>query len=246
MARAVGSSEAAPRRAERTLSAPPCWGPGSCCPRSAGRRHRRGPGRDSRATESARQGCLLRPVGTLADARDALGLWESLLSSDNYEALELALLRLWSRGYRGTHSVVLKATSSASRIGTSLLDRLSGARAVYLNLGAEPYLATLLAGKNSAFDLRGHGPVRIRKLKTRTQAPLAPLLVVRAACAFPVNSTAASATTPPVWSVMVPRMLPVVSGRTTVGSPPPHPARMTTAEMNSAASLMALIMRPFA
>jgi hypothetical protein len=115
------------------------------------------------------------PLRTLADARDALGLGESLLRPDNYEGLELGLLRLWSRGYRGTHSVVLKATSSASRIGTSLLDRLSGARAVYLNLGAEPYLATLLAGKNSGVDLRGHGPVRIRKLQTRTQAPLAPL-----------------------------------------------------------------------
>jgi hypothetical protein len=115
------------------------------------------------------------PLRTLADAREALGLSESLLSPDDYEGLELALLRLWSRGYRDTHSVVLKATSSASRIGTSLLDRLSGARAVYLNLGAEPYLATLLAGKNSGVDLRGHGPVRIRKLQTCTQAPLAPL-----------------------------------------------------------------------
>jgi hypothetical protein len=115
------------------------------------------------------------PLRTLADARDALGLGESLLSPDSYAALELALLRLWSLGYPGTHSVVLKATSSASRIGTSLLDRLSGARAVYLNLGAEAYLATLLAGKNSGVDLRGHGPVRIRKLQTRTQAPLAPL-----------------------------------------------------------------------
>jgi hypothetical protein len=46
---------------------------------------------------------------------------------------------------------------------------------VYLNLGAEPYLATLLAGKNSAVDLRGHGPVRIRQLQARIQTPLAPL-----------------------------------------------------------------------
>jgi hypothetical protein len=37
-------------------------------------------------------------------------------------------------------------------------------RAVYLNLRAEPYLATLLAGENSLADLRGHGQERYRRL----------------------------------------------------------------------------------
>ena len=115
------------------------------------------------------------PLRTLADARDVLGSPESLLSQADYERLERTLLQLWSRGYGSTHSVVLKATSSACRIATSLLERLPGARAVYLNLGAEPYLATLLAGKNSSVDLRGHGPVRIRQLQARIQGPLTPL-----------------------------------------------------------------------
>ena len=125
-------------------------------------------------------GCVLSlreplPLRTLADARDVLGSQESLLSPTDYERLERALLQLWSRGYGGTHSVILKATSSACRIATPLLERLPSARAVYLNLGAEPYLATLLAGKNSGIYLRGHGPVRIRQLQARIQAPLAPL-----------------------------------------------------------------------
>jgi len=115
------------------------------------------------------------PLRTLADAHDALPLPESLLSSSDFTSLEDALLRLWSRGYAGTHSVVLKATSSACRIAPSLLDRRPGARAVYLNLRAEPYLATLLAGKNSGIDLRGHGSVRIRQLQARIVVPLAPL-----------------------------------------------------------------------
>jgi len=115
------------------------------------------------------------PLRTLADARDVLGTPESLLSPTDYQSLERTLLQLWSRGYGGTHSVILKATSSACRLATSLLERLPGARGVYLNLGAEPYLATLLAGKNSAVDLRGHGPVRIRQLQARIQTPLAPL-----------------------------------------------------------------------
>lgn len=125
-------------------------------------------------------GCVLSlreplPLRTLADARDVLGLPESLLSSRDFDALEHALLQLWSRGYGNTHSVVLKSTSSASRVAASLLQRQPSARAVYLNLAAEPYLATLLAGKNSGVDLRGHGPVRIRQLQARLQTPLAPL-----------------------------------------------------------------------
>lgn len=122
-------------------------------------------------------GCVLSlreplPLRTLADARDVLGLPESLLSSRDFAALEQALMQLWSRGYQDTQSIVLKATSSASRIAPQLLERHDGAHAVYLNLAAEPYLATLLAGRNSGIDLRGHGPVRIRQLQARIETPL--------------------------------------------------------------------------
>ncbi len=44
-----------------------------------------------------------------------------------------------------------------------------------MNVRAEPYLATLLAGENSPIDLRGHGPGRIRRLQARIDAPVAPL-----------------------------------------------------------------------
>jgi hypothetical protein len=122
-------------------------------------------------------GCVLSlreplPLRTLADAHDVLAQPESLLSPQGFDSLEHALLRLWSRGYASTHSVILKATSSACRIAARLLERMPSAHAVYLNLGAEPYLATLLAGKNSGVDLRGHGPVRIRHLQARMHAPL--------------------------------------------------------------------------
>jgi hypothetical protein len=125
-------------------------------------------------------GCVLSlreplPLRTLADARDTLELPESLLSRRDFDALEQALLTIWSRGYAATHSVVLKATSSACRIASPLLQRHDRARAVYLNLAAEPYLATLLAGQNSGIDLRGHGPVRIRQLRARIATPLPPL-----------------------------------------------------------------------
>jgi hypothetical protein len=115
------------------------------------------------------------PLRTLADAHDTLELPESLLSRRDFDALEQALLTIWSRGYPTTHSVILKATSSACRIAAPLLQRHDRARAVYLNLAAEPYLATLLAGQNSGIDLRGHGPVRIRQLQARIATPLPPL-----------------------------------------------------------------------
>ena len=85
------------------------------------------------------------------------------------------LLGLWSRGYEATRAVVVKATSSAGRLAPRLLGQSPASRAVYLNLAAEPYLATLLGGANSATDLRGHGPGRMRRLLAGRELPVAPL-----------------------------------------------------------------------
>ncbi len=115
------------------------------------------------------------PLRTLAEAHDALGRTDALLSDGEFDRHVAMLMRLWSRGYQPTRSVVIKATSSAGRLAATLLSASEGSRAIYLNLRAEPYLATLLAGQNSPTDLRGHGPERMRRLQSRTKAPLAPL-----------------------------------------------------------------------
>jgi hypothetical protein len=115
------------------------------------------------------------PLRTIADARDQLSRPESLLSESQFLALIDALMRLWERGYGWTRAVVVKATSSSGRIAIPLLELRPQSRAIYLNLRAEPYLATLLAGQNSAEDLRGHGPGRIRRLQLRCAVPLQPL-----------------------------------------------------------------------
>jgi hypothetical protein len=81
-------------------------------------------------------------------------------------------LRLWSRGYDATRSVVVKATSSAGRLAARILAANEGSRALYMNLRSEPYLATLLAGQSSPIDLRGHGPERMRRLRSRSAATL--------------------------------------------------------------------------
>jgi hypothetical protein len=105
------------------------------------------------------------PLRTLADRQDGLDA-----RSDGW-------LALWSRGYRHTDAVLLKATSSAGRIAVPILRRRPEIRAVYLNLRVEPYLATLLAGEQSLRDLQGHAPqrqgrVRSRLLETRNLQPV--------------------------------------------------------------------------
>jgi hypothetical protein len=115
------------------------------------------------------------PLRTLADAQDALGGPDSLLSGPQFDAVLEMLLQLWRRGYQGTRAVVVKATSSASRVGGRLLAASRSSRAVYLNLRPEPYLATLLGGTNSGIDLRGHGPGRMRRLLAGRALPTPPL-----------------------------------------------------------------------
>jgi hypothetical protein len=115
------------------------------------------------------------PLRSLAEAHDTLGRIDALLSQEEFDRKLVLLMRLWGRGYPATRSVVIKATSSAGRVATTLLSANEGSRAIYLNLRAEPYLATLLAGQNSPADLRGHGPERMRRLQSRLGNPPAPL-----------------------------------------------------------------------
>ena len=115
------------------------------------------------------------PLRTFADAHDVLGQPDSLLSNAQFDLILAMFMRLWGRGYDATRSVIVKATSSAGRLVAPILAASEGSRAIYMNLRAEPYLATLLAGQNSPIDLRGHGPGRMRRLQSRIAAPVAPL-----------------------------------------------------------------------
>lgn len=124
------------------------------------------------AVLSLREPLTLR---TLAEAHDDLNDVASLLSPADFDRLLASLLTLWSRGYTSTRAVVVKATSSVGRFAPALLAAAGASRAVYLNVRAEPYLATLLAGANSAVDLRGHAGVRVRRLQKRIGRALAPV-----------------------------------------------------------------------
>ena len=123
---------------------------------------------ETNAVLSLREPSTLR---LLAEALDVLDKPESLLNHPSFDVLLDAFIRLWGRGYGGTRSVVVKATSSAGRLAPALLARRPEMRAVYLNLRAEPYLTTLLAGQNSPLDLKGHGPERMRRLQSFGATP---------------------------------------------------------------------------
>jgi hypothetical protein len=74
------------------------------------------------------------------------------------------LLRLWERGFGDSEAVILKATSTAERLGPKLLALRGNSRALTLNVTAESYLATMLAAENSAVDLNAYGPERFHRL----------------------------------------------------------------------------------
>jgi hypothetical protein len=103
------------------------------------------------------------PLRVLADLSDMAGGMPS--REAQFSARMMTFLKLWSRGFPDTHSVLLKATSSAGRLAPRLLTDSPASRAVYLNLRAEPYLATLLAGANAMVDLKGFELERRARLR---------------------------------------------------------------------------------
>ena len=113
------------------------------------------------------------PLRTLAEMQDEVA--QRGISDQGLEARLAIFLNLWRRGFPGVSNVVLKATSSSGRLATRLMRSSSASQAVYLNLRAEPYLATLLAGANAMTDLRGFGAERASRLADRSGLSLPPL-----------------------------------------------------------------------
>lgn len=112
---------------------------------------------------------LVDEAGSVLGLREPLPLRSLAEMSDGspselFTARLATFLKLWRRGFASTKTVVLKATSSSGRLAPALLQASPGSRAVYLNLKAEPYLATLLAGANALVDLKGFEQERTRRL----------------------------------------------------------------------------------
>lgn len=115
------------------------------------------------------------PLRTLAEAYDVRDSCESLLTETRLEDLLNLFMNLWRRGFSQTRAVVIKATSHAGRMAPVLLGRNTEARALYLNVSAETYIATHLAGANSMIDLRGLAAGRLRRLQMHCHESPGPL-----------------------------------------------------------------------
>ena len=100
----------------------------------------------------------------IADAHDVVESPESFLSPQALDKILDVSLRLWSRGFAGTRTVIVKATSSAVRLAPAILQKSAQSRALCLNVGIETYIAALLANPGTLGDLRGHAQERIRRL----------------------------------------------------------------------------------
>lgn len=110
----------------------------------------------------------------LAALHDDLDQPEAQWSRAEWERFVRFMLAVWARSFTGAPAVV-KATSHAQRIGAALLSAAAQARAITLHMRAEPYLATLLAGANSAADINGAAQQRMRRL-VRTFGAISPPL----------------------------------------------------------------------
>jgi hypothetical protein len=121
---------------------------------------------------SLREPLVLRNLAELHDQSHAV---DALVGPEECAALLDTHVALCRRGFADTQAVIVKATSAAARVAPQILARVASARAVYLNLDAETYLAALLAGENSPLDLRGHGAERMRRLAKHLPVQLAPL-----------------------------------------------------------------------
>lgn len=115
------------------------------------------------------------PLRVLAEIFDEPGAAHALTSEPEAQRLLRWCCLLWSRGYADTAASVVKATSSAGRLSAPLLRIMPSACAVFVNVKAEAYLATLLAGENSPIDLRGHGSERHKRLARLGSPAPAPL-----------------------------------------------------------------------
>ena len=118
------------------------------------------------------------PLRVLAEGYSALSRRDAPVSEEKLDAFLEMFLKLWSRGYPNTRTVIAKATSSAARIAPRLLAARPKMQAVYMSLQAEPYLATLMAGANSIIDLQGFAAERARRLEGYLDASLPPVHLI--------------------------------------------------------------------
>jgi hypothetical protein len=99
-----------------------------------------------------------------AELHDKRGATTSLMSPDDIDACLEIMLRLWARCPEASASAIVKATSTAARVGGPLMAARATANAVYLSMAPEPYMAAILMPSEPRIDIRHHAEERMRRL----------------------------------------------------------------------------------
>jgi hypothetical protein len=99
-----------------------------------------------------------------AGFHDKRGDAASLMSPDDIDACLEIMLRLWARCPEASQSAIVKATSTAARVGGPLMAARATANAVYLSMAPEPYMAAILMPSEPRIDIRHHAEERMRRL----------------------------------------------------------------------------------
>lgn len=109
------------------------------------------------------------PLRTLAEVQADLDASESRWSRATFAARLSLIAALFDRG---SEPRAVKATSFCNDLAPALLATNFARRATIVHTRLRPYLANVLAGPNSRFDLCAAAPLRLKRLVARTGQPV--------------------------------------------------------------------------
>lgn len=87
------------------------------------------------------------------------------LGAAERERLSAAVLKLLARRYRTTDTVIVKCTSVASNLLEEVLTRNAAAHALFLHVGLETYLASMLRAAANRESVRAYAPAWLADLR---------------------------------------------------------------------------------
>ncbi|HET7922116.1 MAG TPA: hypothetical protein VFM15_05120 [Gammaproteobacteria bacterium] len=120
-------------------------------------------------------GCfpLREPIAflALAMAKRTLGSADAMLDEVAWQNLFDTIARLQTRCYRDADTALVKSTSAAINLMQPVLARDTDTRAIYLHVGLETYLATMLRAEACRESVRGYATAWLADLRVLADLP---------------------------------------------------------------------------
>lgn len=96
-------------------------------------------------------------------------------NAEEFDAHLATFLKLWSRTFRPEQRALIKATSFASELAAEILRRPSRAKAIFMFVSPENYLATILGAEHSPKEAQMLADFRAKRLQRRIGSALDPV-----------------------------------------------------------------------